>query len=113
AQATGDAAAYFRERAGTDACQPLGATEDIDLFVVGQLGETAAALDAIAVSRHETFNNRLRKAELPTAIAQETAANQPLVPPAANGLCRYIELFAEFFQRQHRFGRCLRRQSRF
>ena len=42
--------------------QSFGPAQDLFLFAVGQLGKTAAALDAFGVAGQEPIDDRLREA---------------------------------------------------
>ncbi len=112
AQAAGDAPADLGERSAADAGQTAGAAENVFALRLGHLRETAASLDPVGVRLQKTVHHRLQEADLPLAVVDDGLADQAELAPAANGLGRDVQPFADLFQRDDRLGHLAGRQRR-
>ncbi len=99
AEPLGDAPADLGERAAAGVRQPLGAPQHVLALGVRHLGKSAAALHAVGVGQQEIFNHGLLEPQLALAVDQDDSAVQAELAPAAHGLGRYIQLFAQLLQR--------------
>ena len=97
--------------AAAGAGQPPGALDDHRPLFVGQLAELRAAAHPLLVVLDEAIHRALQEADPLAAVHHEPPADQPLAPPAGNGLGRDVELLGQLLDRQHPLARRLGRHA--
>ena len=96
-------------RAAAGAGQPPGPLDDHRPLLVAQLAELRAAADPLLVPLDEPVHRTLQEADPLAAVEHEPPADQPLPPPAGNGLGGDVELLGQLLDRQHPLARRLGR----